>query len=260
MKLAKKVLAVVMALGLIACMSAMAFATDAGSYGVYYAKSEDGKTLTATVYAYNYVGLTSGTIDLTYSGGAKFDHATMGAEAKAVNDTADNGFYADINNTGAGEVIYGFYFKEMMWDANTFAENGVDCEKLYIDVAAFDIVTFTFKLDGSAYEINVVITSKSFDGDNSKFVDTNTGAADTAHDVVPVVSEMPVVTPAADDKKCDDKKADDKAPACDDAAKTPAKTVKTDGGKNTGDNGVIAVMAGVIALAGAAFVVTKKRK
>lgn len=37
-------------------------------------------------------------------------------------------------------------------------------------------------------------------------------------------------------------------------------SVKTDGGKKTGDNGVLAILAGVVALAGAAFVVTKKRK
>ena len=36
--------------------------------------------------------------------------------------------------------------------------------------------------------------------------------------------------------------------------------VKTDGGKKTGDNGALAVIAGVVALAGAAFVATKKRK
>jgi len=47
------------------------------------------------------------------------------------------------------------------------------------------------------------------------------------------------------------------------AKTTPSKTTpgqKTDNGKKTGDNSVLAVMAGVIALAGAAFVVTKKRK
>ncbi len=43
------------------------------------------------------------------------------------------------------------------------------------------------------------------------------------------------------------------------AGKTAAN-VKTDGGKNTGDNSVLAIVAGVIAMAGAAFVVSKKRK
>lgn len=42
--------------------------------------------------------------------------------------------------------------------------------------------------------------------------------------------------------------------------KTTSASVKTDGGKKTGDNGVLAIIAGVVALAGAAFVVTKKRK
>ena len=43
------------------------------------------------------------------------------------------------------------------------------------------------------------------------------------------------------------------------AGKTTAN-VKTDAGKNTGDNSVLAIVAGVNALAGAAYVVTKKRK
>lgn len=256
MKLAKKVLAVVMALGLIACMSAMAFAANAGSYSFDVSKSEDGKTLYATLYAHDYIGLASGTVTVTYSG-VKFDHASTGAEAKAVNDSLDNSFTADVNNTQAGKVIYGFYFKENLWDAGTFYENG-DGAPLVIDTANFDIVTFVFTgLDTAAsYEVSVNVSSKSVDGDNAAFADTNTGTNNVASEPVKVVPTLPG-TAAADDKKpCEDKK-DDKA--CDNAA-AACKPVKTDGGKNTGDNGVIAVMAGVIALAGAAFVVTKKRK
>ncbi len=251
MKLAKKVLAVVMALGLIACMSAMAFAANAGSYSFDVAKSEDGKTLYATLYAHDYIGLASGTVTVNYSG-VKFDHASTGSEAKAVNDSLDNSFTADVNNTQAGKVIYGFYFKENLWDANTFYENG-DGAPLVIDTDNFDIVTFVFTgVDkAESYEVSVNVSSKSIDGDNAAFADTCTGTNAVAHDPVKVVDSLPGAT---DDKKCDDKK--DAAPACN----APAKTVKTDGGKNTGDNGVIAVMAGVIALAGAAFVVTKKRK
>ena len=58
--------------------------------------------------------------------------------------------------------------------------------------------------------------------------------------------------------KTDGKKADDKCTTAK-AGKTSAN-VKTDAGKNTGDNSVLAIVAGVVALAGAAFVVTKKRK
>lgn len=258
MKLAKKVLAVVMALGLIAVMSAMAFAADAGSYSFDVTKSEDGDTLYATLYAHDYIGLASGTVTVTYSG-VKFDHASTGTQAKAVNDSLDNSFTADVNNTQAGKVIYGFYFKENLWDASTFYENG-DGAPLVIDTDNFDIVTFTFKgaKDAASYEISVNVSSKSVDGDNAPFADTCTGTNEVAPNPVKVVDTIPGTEDKKDDeKKCDDKKADDKA--CD--TKTAStKTVKTDGGKNTGDNGVIAVVAGVIALAGAAFVVTKKRK
>ena len=262
MKLAKKVLAVVMALGLIACMAAMAFAANAGSYSVVYEKSTDGKTLTATVYAHNYVGLTSGTINVTYSGGAKFSHADMGNSASLVNKTVDNSFVADVNNTVAGKVIYGFYFKEMLWDSDTFTAHAQEGVNLFISAANFDIASFIFKLDGSAYEINFNIASRSYDGANAEWNDTNTGAAVPAE--TPVANTIPG-TPDPAAPACDPVPGNP-APAdptpCDPApAKTaPAKTVKTDGGKNTGDNGVIALVAGVVTLAGVAFVVTKKRK
>ena len=296
MKLAKKVLAIVMALGLIACMSAMAFAADAGSYSVNYAKSEDGKTLTATVYAHDYVGLTSGSIDVTYSGGAAFNRASTGKAANAVNNTEDNSFTFLPNNTGNGLVKSGFYFKENMWDADTFAGNGIDGEAVDVNVADFDIATFTFDLDGSAYEIKVDIASKSVDGDNSEFTDTKTGP-DAEQKPVPDKPEIPTKPVKNDDdkkndfgkkdnfgkkfdfgKKNDVCKADPKvdckadpkadckakvpcAPKTECAPKTTCKApVKTDCGKNTGDNGVLAVTAGVIALAAVAFVVTKKRK
>ena len=256
MKLAKKALAVIMALGLIACMAAMAFATDVGSYSVYYAKSEDGKTLTATVYAHSYFGLCSGSVNVKYSGGEKYDHYTAGVQAKKVANDAD-GFSWDNNGTVAGEVIYGFYFTEQLWDRDTYANE----MNATINVQDFDLVTFTFLLDGSAYEIDVTVTSKSVDGNNSVFYDTNTGAAQPANTTTPIKDTIPV--PAAN--PCDPN-PDPKAPCNPDPApcapeKTaPAKPVKTDGGKDTGDNSVIALTAGVIALGAVAFVVTKKRK
>ena len=42
--------------------------------------------------------------------------------------------------------------------------------------------------------------------------------------------------------------------------KSGAKIVKTDGGKNTGDNSVLFVVTGLLVLSGAAFVVTKKKR
>ena len=243
MKLAKKVLAVVMALGLIACMSAMALASG------YYSASKsmaDDDTLIVTVYANDYIGLTADKIVVAYKG-LTFDHAAVGADAKKVNDTRDNGFFSDVNNKDSnGNVVFGFYFKENLWDANTFYENGEEAP-VVINADHFELVSFYFTgvKASKGYEIYV-------NGDL-------------------VVGE---VAPAAAPEKVDsiptdggDSKApinpnpeQGKAPAAKDSCDAPAKTVKTDGGKNTGDNGVIAVMAGVIALAGAAFVVTKKRK
>lgn len=62
---------------------------------------------------------------------------------------------------------------------------------------------------------------------------------------------------AKDGKTCP---ATEKADSKTDTAKTGAKVIKTDAGKNTGDNGILLVVTGFVALAGAAFVVTKKRR
>ena len=43
-------------------------------------------------------------------------------------------------------------------------------------------------------------------------------------------------------------------------ANTGAKTIKTDGGKTTGDNGILLIVTGIVAVAGAAFAVTRRKK
>jgi len=258
MKLAKKVLAIVMALGLIACMSAMAFAD--GSFSVDATKSSDGKLLYVTVYANGYVGLASGKVDITYTG-AQFKYARTGEQASLVGKAEGNSFTGETNDTTPGKVTYGFYFKENLWAAGTFKEAGTDAP-LDINVAAFDLVTFTFDIDGvDAYEVNVTVNGKDIYGGSGSGSKT---IKDAKVEVTTIkeVSEIP--TNAAEEKKDEQGKPveETKAEAADVAkTNTGAKTTpKTDGGKNTGDNGVIAVVAGVIALAGAAFVVTKKRK
>lgn len=259
MKLAKKVLAIVMALGLIACMSAMAFAD--GSFSIDAAKSGDGKLLYVTVYANGYVGLASGKVDITYTG-AQFKYAKKGEQAKLVDDADGNSFTGETNDTTPGKVTYGFYFKENLWAAGTFKEAGTDAP-LDINVAAFDLVTFTFDIDGvDAYEVNVTVNGKDIYG-GSGYGSKTIKDAKVETTTIKEVSEIP--TNAAEEKKDDQGKPVEETTAA--ATEAAAKTntgakaaVKTDGGKNTGDNGVIAVVAGVIALAGAAFVVTKKRK
>ena len=177
MKLFRNTIAVLTALCMIACMSAAGFAVNTGNFSVDYRQPEYGNYLYVTVYAHNYVGLTSGTIDVTYSGGVKYDYYSMGSEARKVNDSADNGFHADVNNTSANRVLYGFYFSDQMRDADMFAWSGMGTDRLNINVANFDLVTFTFQLDGSAYEINIDVRSLSYDGKNNDFHDTKTGGA-----------------------------------------------------------------------------------
>ena len=62
---------------------------------------------------------------------------------------------------------------------------------------------------------------------------------------------------AKDDGKCP---AADKADPETKTVKPAAKNIKTDSGKNTGDNGIFVIMTGLVALAGAAIVVTKKKR
>ena len=265
MKLAKKVLAIVMALGLIACMSAMAFATD-GGYGADVTTITTDKVgnVTLTFYASNATGLASGKLIVTYDSGVQFNYGTAGKQAKAVQDAIGNGFSYDINDTesGSGKVIYGFYFTDNLWDSATFAERG----EVEINTAKFDIAVLNFKVtDAAKANVTVNFEGKDVLGGVDTFVNTyDLGSGVTAVTPKP---ESSVPTDKKDEEKKDDqgKPAEEAAPAAEAAAEaaktnTGAKTVKTDGGKNTGDNGVIAVVAGVIALAGAAFVVTKKRK
>ena len=260
MKLAKKVLAIVMALGLIACMSAMAFADN--SFSVAANKSADGTELYVTVYANGYVGLASGTVKATYNGGAKFKYARMGAQAKLVNDAEGNSFTGETNDTVPGVVTYGFYFRENLWAPGTFKEAGTEAP-LDINVSAFDIVTFTFDVKG-AFEVKIEVNGQDIYGGNGYGARTFT-PADVGIEVTTIkeVSEVPAEKkeePKPEPKAEEPAAAEEAAPAKTNTASSSKTVVKTDGGKNTGDNGVIAVVAGVIALAGAAFVVTKKRK
>ena len=259
MKLAKKVLAVVMALGLIACMSAMAFATS-GSYFATCTTADKGETARVTFYASNALGLASGKVTVKYDpAGVMFSYGNAGAQAKAVQDAIGNGFSYDINDTasGSGSVVFGFFFTDNLWDAPTFAERG----EVEIDDANFDIAVLNFKvLDAANANVTISFDGKDVFGGADTFTQVvNLGTA-TPRDDTKKVDSIPEASKTEEKKDDQGKPAEEAAPA--EAAKTNtgAKTVKTDGGKNTGDNGVIAVVAGVIALAGAAFVVTKKRK
>ena len=256
MKLTKKMLAVVMALGMIVCMAAFAFAAN-GTYSLDVTRPND-NTVVATLNARNMIGLSSGKAVVTYEG-LVLDHVSNGIQAKAVNDAAGNAYDATVNAKETGKIQYGFTFLESLWTADQFAAASPDDQVLKIDTEMFDLASFTFKIDEKAekYKIAIVVESKNGDEDNEKFEyvwedekkqpETTTcnpcdpGCEPTTRCCCPAGTCPETTTCSCGTCNCQ-------------------HTPKTDGGQDTGDNGILAVMAGVMALAGAAVVVTRKRK
>ncbi len=337
MKHAKKLLAVVMVLAMVAAFSAIAFAAPAVTFTV--GDYADGQATVTAKFA-GAVGLTSGSLSFAYADGTvtKIQKKT-GADAKAIGDV-DNAFSSEFNSA-ANPAEFGFYFKNSLWSSEEWAAaDGADEE---VNGENFEFATFTFTAPAGTV---ITVTGELKIGDAVTPVSTSfsIGKGETPTEKpsekpsetpsekpsetpsekpsekpseVPTVkpSEKPTKTPVTpvDGTKYDkfgnkilgydkngqaiigyteshqpiysqDKaahktvildiepnnvgkdfvggKTDGKvADKCDPAkgGKTSAN-VKTDGGKNTGDNSVLAIVAGVVALAGAAFVVTKKRK
>lgn len=258
MKTAKKLLAVILALGLVVCLSAMAFAAEPGTFSMDVKRSADGKTLVATLYAHEYTGLTSGKAVVSYSG-VKLDKVVAGEQAKALKDNDVNGFTFDCNPNPQtpNTANCGFYFKEAMWDAATFTEKCSGDEPLVINTADFDIAAFYFTVDeaASVNEITINLTSKSGDVDNDPFTATYRATVEvvtTPETTTDPCTTCPCTRPCQ--RQCEETTCCCQQPC-------QHRYVKTDdGGKETGDNNVLTVVAGVIALAGAAVIVTKKRK
>lgn len=299
MKTAKKLLAVVLAFGLVACLSALAFAAEPGTFSLDATKSADGRTLVATLYAHEYTGLTSGKVTLTYSG-AKLESVTEGVQAKDVNKSGNSAYTFDYNADNPGKVICAYHFREPLMDAAGFASNK-EGTPVTIDTANLDLVIFRFKVDenAAASNISVSMTSKNTNQDNPLFTaDLSIPVEIIPETTEPAPTEQPTTSPAPTDPTtsvnptnnnptnnqgetttcrcrnnpcetttgccCKNKPCETTAGSCcrchQKVCCCKSTSVKTDGGKDTGDNNVIAVVACVIALAGAAVVVTKKRK
>lgn len=256
MKIAKKVLAVVMAVALVACFSAMAFASELVKDNASIELVLDGTDV--KLYAKNCENLASANLEL------KFDPAVVtkvrvvsGDDAKNVigDNFENNSFTAEQNTKNLEKVEYGFYFKACLWSSAKFAEEDLS-EEANINGENFHVATFKLTLvDGkTANDVVVGLTgtvsfANGLEGadkveekpENFKFVGIEKAAAP-----VETTTEAPVETTTA-------------APEPSKEAPTTAAG-KTDGNNKTGDTGVLAIAAGVVALAGAAFVVSKKRK
>lgn len=228
MKIAKKVLAVVMAVALVACFSAMAFAAE-GKIVLKAGDVVDGKVKVQAV-ATGCSDLKTGDWVLTYDAAALKLTATPGngtgdltqiVTDKVAMAVMQSLLVTAYNDTEAGKVQVGFAFQNTL---------GSDDET--------PLFTAEFEVIGDAKNVEVSLATKEGEAVDS---------------LVLLKEEAPVETTTA----APETEAKTEAPSTE--APTTAAG-KTDGDNKTGDTGVLAIAAGVVALAGAAFVVSKKRK
>ncbi len=245
MKIAKRVLAIAMAVAMIACCALMASAAikpDAAKFELVL----DGTDV--KLYAKDCIGLASADVVLTFDPAVVTKvNVRSGADSKNVNSDnfENNSFTAENNMSDLTKAAYSFYFKEYLWTSEKFAAEDMS-EEANINAENFHIVTFRLTLaEGkTAEDVTVGITVNASFTDDSKVVEKVTGLTATG------IEKKAEETTAAPEETTAE------------APSTPAETTKPGvvEGPNTGDTGVLAIAAGVVALAGAAFVVSKKRK
>lgn len=227
MKIAKKVLAVAMAVAMIACFAAMAFAAE-DKVVLKAGEIVDGKfkvTLVANDYAdlgdANWVvNYDAATLKCTAVGNGTNDLAQIATDTVAL-AVMGSKLITAYNNEVDGEVKIGFAFEGTL---------GADGEVV--------LCTFDFEVeDAEAANVEIKLTGAN---------------ENTLNVVLKEVEEPTTEEPTTEE------------PTTEEAPSTPVeletKPGATDGDNKTGDTGVLAIAAGVVALAGAAFVVSKKRK
>jgi len=242
MKIAKKVLALVMAIALVGVMSAVAFAADPQI--VVKAALDDG-VVTVTVYAVNAVGMlaVNGKLDVD-SSVLEYDYSEEGADAAQMGDTKNNSFSYEFNDA-TGE--FGAYFKEALPTAAEAAAAAKKGKTVAINDANFALVTLYYNVKEGATADSTAI---KFDVTSKNGVASLTGVGTTvtlkttpstpANPTTPGATGVPATTAEAGTKK---------------AVPSNSKT----GDQKTGDNAALIAAIGVVALAGAAFVISKKR-
>ena len=252
MKIAKKVLAVAIAVAMIACCAAMAFAADA-KVTLKATEIVDGKFDVAVV-ANNYADLAAADWVVTYDAAAikcvKADNNGTGNFANIATDpvlmaAASGQLMTAYNNENAGEVKVAFAFQTNLNNAG-------------------EVVLFTLNfevVDADAKNVEIVLSGK----DEAKLVINEEAVTEPTTEPTtaePTTAEPTTAEPTtAEPTTAEPTTAE---PTTEEAPSTPDEETtakgETDNGPATGDTGVLAIAAGVVALAGAAFVVSKKRK
>ena len=231
MKLAKKMLACALALAMVAALALTTFAA-ATTFSVAAVKSDDGKQVVVTLSATEYAGFKSGSLTVSYDHTALEFVKGAGTATSAVDGlTVVAGIPA--GKTAEDDVIsVGLMYAETATNANedvlTLTFNVVDAKNSTISVAVGEWDGTDKPADVS---VNVVMVEET-----TKAPETTTAAPETT-------TAAPETTTVVED-------ASEVAPET--TTKTPDSIAPL------GDAGVAAV-AGVMALAAVAFVVTRKK-
>ncbi len=271
MKIAKKVLAVAMAVAMIACFAAVAFAAIAPETAqLELVLDTTGKKPAAMLYAKDCTGLASADLKLAFDPAVvKSVRALAGADAKLI--TAENfnsnTFTSEVNNADVANVQYAFYFKEFLWNAEKFADPEENLGEVEVNATNFHIAKFEITLQEGKTAEDIVVSFTA----SAKFTNGEKGAdgkniveAVDALKCVGIEKKAEETTQAPTTEAPTTEAPTTEAPTTEEAPSTPNEETtakgETDKGPATGDTGVLAIAAGVVALAGAAFVVSKKRK
>ena len=259
MKLAKKVLAALMAIAMIAGLSAMAFAA---SPTIALVPTVAGSEVAVAVVLKDAIGAKSWDINVTYDASVlAFSYAEDGADVAQVAKTKGNSITTDYNGDTAGLVKTSGYFKTTLTDAATFvADSKKASDPANVNVDACEVIVLFFDVKDDKAETTdfaIEVTAQSgveFAGQGCtatlKKVDpTQPSSSETQTQPQPGTTEPTSGT----DKPTTEKTTDNGVPC-----KPHGKGGK--GNVNTGDNMALAAAAAVVVLAGAAFVISKKRK
>ena len=298
MKIAKKALVVLMVAMMVASMSAMAFA--AGGQYALTASAEDGvvelHVYAKDAIGLKSADMTI-TYDAAV---LEYDYTEDGADAAQVGDTKSNSFSSELNAGTAGTIEYSFYFKTELVSKDDFAADAKKNKTVDINAENFEagIIYFNVKDENATSTVitvasknegvnggNVTVTlkeepaseekpsedeeaSKKAEEEASKKAAEEAASKKAAEEAASKKAAEEASKKAAEEaskKAAEEKttKAEEKTTKAEEkTTKAPSttKAAQKDGGVNTGDNMALAAAAGVVALAGAAFVLTKKRK
>ena len=300
MKLAKKVLAVLVAVMMLAGTAAMAFAAGTPTVNIE-ATEKDGK-VTVKVYFDDAVGLKS------YSLLLKYDHNVLDYQSLAQNKRFANG--TDTNTTktlgdgvacalsegalGEDDILFGGYFGDVLYSTTDWADFGDEDAPVNVNGEHFYLAKLTFTV--LKEEQTDLIIEVANDGDFGLAAGAKVtlfAAAPTEptepSESTPAPTEPSESTPAPSESEPAPSESEpapseseaapsesEAAPSESEAAPSESEAVSGEpvpgsteaanggnggnGGPKTGDNMALAAAAAVVVLAGAAFVVSKKRK